>query len=388
MRTLFDDLEDFQPTNKKMELKISGSSKTKLSKEQLAFNRLIDRIQNLESTLEIEKDKAEILNNYFEKEVKPQMIKLAEKKLEHAFQLNELSNRFQLSQNTLSQIGDLIVYTCDDVFNVLTVTPEMESLYDDWSEIPYQDELLSQKEDAKADFEEYMNDMFGKSFNMDDVDIDDPESVARFQAKMKELFESSEQETAGKSNRKKSKKQLEKEEQEKATEQLKNKSLRSIYISLTKVLHPDTETDEALKSEKLELMKSVTKAYEEKDLQTLLRLEMEWVFKTSEHLEQLAEEKLKIYTSVLKERVNELEQEKIMIHRNPRFFHVFRFLDLSQQKAMMFIKEEREDRKKAIKYFDSEIKSLNYLGNKKQVKAHINDLHNTIFDSFFDDFMY
>ena len=77
-----------------------------------------------------------------------------------------------------------------------------------------------------------------------------------------------------------------------------------------------------------------------------------------------------------------------MIHRNPRFFHVFRFLDLSQQKAMMFIKEEREDRKKAIKYFVSETKNLNYLGNKKQVKAHINDLHNTIFDSFFDDFMF
>ena len=113
MRTLFDELEDFQPTNKKMELKISGSSKTKLSKEQLAFNRLIERIQKLESTIELEKETAEILSGFYEKEVKPQMIKLAKKKLEHAFQLNELSNRFQLSQNTLSQIGDLIVYTCE-----------------------------------------------------------------------------------------------------------------------------------------------------------------------------------------------------------------------------------------------------------------------------------
>ena len=388
MRTLFDELEDFQPTNKKMELKISGSSKTKLSKEQLAFNRLIDRIQNLESTLEIEKDKAEILNNYFEKEVKPQMIKLAEKKIEHAFQLNELTNKFQLSENTLSQIGDLIVFICNDVFNLLTVTPEMENLYDDWAEIPYQDELLNQKVGAKLHFEEYIKDMFGKSFNMDDVNIDDPESLARFQAKMKDLFESRGKETSEKRNRKKSKKQLEKEEQEKVAEQLKNKSLRSIYISLTKVLHPDTETDEALKKEKLELMQSVTKAYEEKDLKSLLRLEMEWVFKTSEHLEQLAEEKLKIYTSVLKERVNELEHEKIMIHRSPRFFQVFRFLDFNQQKAMMFIKEEREDRKKAIKFFNSEIKNMNYLSNKKQVKSHINDLHNTIIDDVFDDFMF
>lgn len=388
MTNLFDELEDFQAKKKSMELKISGNSKAKLSKEQLAFNRLIDRIQHLESTLELEKDKAEILNNYFEKEVKPQLIKLAEKKLEHAFQLNELTNKFQLSENTLSQIGDLIVFICNDVFNLLTVTPEMENLYDDWAEIPYQDELLNQKVGAKLHFEEYIKDMFGKSFNMDDVNIDDPESLARFQAKMKELFESSGKETSARRNRKKSKKQIEKEEQEKEAEQLKNKSLRSIYISLTKVLHPDTETDEALKKEKLELMQSVTKAYEEKDLKSLLRLEMEWVFKTSEHLEQLAEEKLKIYTSVLKERVNELEHEKIMIHRNPRFFQVFRFLDLSQQKAMMFIKEEREDQKKAIKYFDSEIKNMNYLSNKKQVKSYINELHETIIDDVFDDFMF
>ena len=88
----------------------------------------------------------------------------------------------------------------------------------------------------------------------------------------------------------------------------------------------------------------------------------------------------------MKDLVNELEHEKIMIHRNPRFFQVFRFLDLSQQKAMMFIKEEREDQKNAIKYFDSEIKNMNYLSNKKQVKSYINELHETIIDNIFDDF--
>ncbi len=74
MKTLFDELEGFQAKKKSMELKISGNSKAKLSKEQLAFNRLIDRIQYLESTLELEKEKAEILSGFYEKEVKPQMI--------------------------------------------------------------------------------------------------------------------------------------------------------------------------------------------------------------------------------------------------------------------------------------------------------------------------
>lgn len=40
------------------------------------------------------------------------------------------------------------------------------------------------------------------------------------------------------------------------------KNIRSIYIALAKVLHPDTEADETLKAEKEEIMKKVTSSYE------------------------------------------------------------------------------------------------------------------------------
>ena len=389
MKTLFDDLEGFleNPTPT-LELKISAKVKAKLSKEQLFFNRLIDRIQKLESSLDSEKDKAEFLFSYFEKEVKPQLIKLAEKQIESVFKLSELSNKFQLSKSTLSDIGDIIIYTCDKTFGFLTVTPELENLYDEWSGIPYQNEVENQKEEAKSGLEDYIREMFGESIDMEDVDMDDPESMLRFQAKMKELFEGKEKEESEKSAKKKSLKQQAKEDLEKAAELIKNKSLRSIYISLSKILHPDTETVEELKNQKLELMKSVTAAYDQKDLKTLLRLEMEWVYKTSEHLEQLADEKLKVYTSVLKERVSELEREKFMIHRNPKFFNVYRFLDFTQQKAMIFIKEERDQKLDSIKYFESEIKSIEKLRDKKTIKEYVKKTHRMLMNDYddFDDF--
>jgi hypothetical protein len=48
--------------------------------------------------------------------------------------------------------------------------------------------------------------MYGKKVNLDDVDVNDPESVARFQARMKELFEEFKHENSKDKSRKKSKK--------------------------------------------------------------------------------------------------------------------------------------------------------------------------------------
>jgi hypothetical protein len=230
--------------------------------------------------------------------------------------------------------------------------------------------------------------MYGKKVNLDDVDVNDPESVARFQARMKELFEEFKHENSKDKSRKKSKKQIKLEEQEKVSDLIKNKSLRSIYITLSKALHPDTETDEALKNHKLELMKSVTIAYEQKDLKTLLRLEMEWVYKTSEHLEQLAEDKLKVYISVLKERVSELEVERQMIKQNPRFMNITDYIGYPHPVAMNYIKKERLEKINEIKYYEVVSKNTETVMNKKQAKVYLSELHEVVFRNYFDDFLY
>lgn len=387
MNTLFDELDDFQP-QKKVELKITAKEKTKLTKDQQAFNRLITRIQNLEKSIESDKENADLLFNYFEKEVRPQIVLLAEKKVQFAVALNELTNRIQLSNKVLDQISDLIVYSLDEAFEVITPTQEIEDLYDDWSETPYQDILQSQKEEVKDMFEHLFKDMFGKKVDLDGVDMDDPESVARFQAKMKSVFEAENHDDSKKNTRKKSKREQQLEEQEKAAELIKSKSLRSIYISLSKVLHPDTETDEELKSQKMELMKSVTIAYEQKDLKTLLRLEMEWVYKTSEHLEQLAADKLKIYTSVLKERVSELEMERQMIMHDPRYFNISNYITYSKPVAMNRINNERLEMKNEVKYYEKESKKIDALSTKKQAKEYVSEIYEIVIDDFMEDFLW
>ena len=73
--------------------------------------------------------------------------------------------------------------------------------------------------------------------------------------------------------------------------------------------------------EKEELMKKVTIAYDNKDLTTLLQLEMQWIYK--EQNAALSAEKLRVYIEVLREQVNELEVQKYSFYHHPRFQPIF-----------------------------------------------------------------
>ncbi len=168
------------------------------------------------------------------------------------------------------------------------------------------------------DFEEFMN-----SFNPYDYK-DDPkikEAVKRGPEALNEylweLFQKQNNQgefntdSSYKKPRKKSKKQLDKEQQkillEQEKENLKNKSLKSIYIGLAKLLHPDRYLDEEEKLKNEELMKKVTVAYNNKDIFTLLKLEMEFIKKEEKTIENLPESTLIIYNEFLKEQIIEIE---------------------------------------------------------------------------------
>src|SRR5690606_8850986 len=126
------------------------------------------------------------------------------------------------------------------------------------------------------DMKTFMSDELKQAYDID-LDLcdfeDSPEGFAKFQEKLREEMSKKEAQEANKSSssHKKTKKQLEKEGIKKEEEILQLKSIRNIYISLVKVLHPDTNS-ELENAQKEELMKRVTKAYSEKDLPTLLKL--------------------------------------------------------------------------------------------------------------------
>jgi len=225
------------------------------------------------------------------------------------------------------------------------------------------------------------------------LDIENQEDVARFvkelQGKIKGEHSVNEKDFAEK---KKSKKQLLAEKVEKEKLESQHKSLKSVYVSLAKVLHPDTDidSDPIQKMEKEELMKKVSVAYKERDLSTLLKLELEWVHKTEDNLAQISEEKLNIYCEILKDREIELHQEAFAIQKDPKFLAIFDFVFLNEKRALAEIKRKKQYVESVSVLFSQNIDALKKMNKKKEIADFISDFHSELVvevetDFFFDD---
>ena len=343
MQTLFGEMED--PKDKVLKIKVTGQKV--LSKNQQLFNTLTKRIEFLEKDIVLEEKRLSRLLQVYCKKVLPFEKNIAQTRLDLAMTIDKATLTHKFTKNQLSDIGDTIVELCDDAFSELEPTPEQEAIYDKWADIPLKDEMEMDLSETNDLFSNLINNLFGV-----DVDLDNFEPGAdgfqdleeKIRAQMEEARQNQQQQRP----RKKTKKQQEKEDAEKAEEELKTKSIRSIYITLAKILHPDTEADVEKKLEKEELMKKVTVAYDQKDLTTLLKLEMEWVHKTSEHLEKLTEDKLKIYISTLKQQVMELQNERMQMAYHPRYEPILDYVRLSENYGVNKISKDGKELKSTL----------------------------------------
>jgi hypothetical protein len=167
---------------------------------------------------------------------------------------------------------------------------------------------------------------------IDDLDLTDLDPKEDFQEQiffriqqaMKEKFADN-KDTESPPPKPKSKKELLKEDKARQLEALQSKGIGSIYRRLVKELHPDLEQDPKKRQEKDLLMKRLTVAYENRDLMALLALESEWLGH-QERDDAFNEETLKVYNSLLKEQIVDLEKQLKLVPMNPRYFDIHRFI--------------------------------------------------------------
>ena len=89
-------------------------------------------------------------------------------------------------------------------------------------------------------------------------------------------------------------------------------------------------------------MKTISSAYEAKDLPTLLMLEMQWVYKEAENIDQLSDDKLDVFIDMLKDQVKELKDDLEMLKLHPKYHRVAMLCDLSTSVALGEIMFEKE----------------------------------------------
>ncbi len=347
-RDLFAGLsDDIFKVGNAVEIQISKkASKPKLNKNQQRFNTLVKQIEFLEKDIERTKALGVELNSLYTKDILPIEEEKGQRLLDFAIALDACATQHKLGKKQRSLLDDNIVDLCDKAFEYIEPTKEQEAFYDRYSEVSYQESLKEQKDEMLDLFKGFMESEMGVDLDDMNIDFNNPEVTMEFTRKLQEqLNQKKEEEQREEQAKEKTKKQIKQEQQAQLQEELSKKSLRSIYISLAKILHPDTETDPEKQAIKSELMKKVTVAYDEKDLTTLLRLELEWIHRTTEQLETLTDEKLKIYNRILQEQADELNEELYMTKMNPAFMKVFEFLDMSRNFAVSMLKERKRDLK-------------------------------------------
>jgi hypothetical protein len=310
---------------------IIKGNQTQVSKEQQAFNSLIRKIEKLQHTIRENTQLLDEKMRFYNSEMVKQEIELLEAKKEVVRELYKAFKSKDYKGRERTLLKSIITSHLDDIMKEEELDEEMQQIFRGVEKMDYQKLKEMEFEKHKTALEEVFH-MYGFDVNSEAFKAaKSKEDLLKESFRMmNELESKGEEKNKEKTERKKTKKQLERELIEQQKEELRSKNIGRVYRQLAKMFHPDLESDPDKKIEKEELMKQLTIAYENMDLHTLLRLELEYIHKEENNTANLSGEKLKIYIEVLREQVGELETELRTLPMHPQYTALHTFVNWPQ----------------------------------------------------------
>jgi hypothetical protein len=188
---------------------------------------------------------------------------------------------------------------------------DLKEIYDRHSDISFEEEQKLREEDARQMASSMFQNMFG--IDLPEDVFDDPEKAA---AEMAKQLEAHQQSGAGQQQkrRKKTAAQLAREQRLAEEEKRISQTTKSIYMELVKKYHPDQEQDEEKRAWKTQVMQQITAAYKEDNFLALLELQITLLEGKDKSLESIPDDHLKYYNKLLKNQVDELQEEYYSVH--------------------------------------------------------------------------
>ena len=294
---------------------VTEEKTTPLSKNQKAFNRFTKRIADQEKLLvdlreAMEKGRQRIqtdllpLRKQFD-DLRADMVRLFDTMNTH--QKFTKPERKKLTYLITDIAYELIQKGHDD----------LKAIHDRYDEGGFEAALAESDQESVISLKMMAEMMLGIQFDPE-ADLTDPDKVRDYiteQLRQRDEVERSayEAEKERQAQRPKTDKQQAREAKKQAEQQNTTKVVRALYMDLVKAFHPDREPDEAEKERKTAIMQRVTAAYEKSDLMALFRLQLEFERIDQAHLEKLADTQLQYYNRILKEQVEELDQQLFQI---------------------------------------------------------------------------
>lgn len=307
--------------------------KTKLTYYQSEFNRLNKKIANLKNEIALIPTKEQKIRVFYKEKAKPLYDKEVELKYDYLIYLDNVYEKEKLTKTNKETLADLILdegegvaesieqeekraevirimKKYEEIVSGLTREElELRAVEDSLSFMQFVMGIKPTEAMKNAKTEQELNDAL-----LDYLESEMSKRQAKEESKKEQkLFEGQETETT-KGRKKVSRAEMKQKLQEEQT----LKSMREIYLELVKELHPDREMDESARALKEEKMKQLTEAYQQKDLASLLMMQVNWLQEESANTPQShTDEVLKKFNKVLRSQLKKLEEEFYLLCNAP-----------------------------------------------------------------------
>lgn len=165
-------------------------------------------------------------------------------------------------------------------------------------------------------------------------------------------------------------KQLKQQEKREQAAKMAAQSLKTVYLKITAMIHPDREPDEAKKLEKTELLQKVNEVYAEQDLFYLLKLQLQLETNKGLSSKALSSEQVKSYQLSLEAQSQNLQSQLEEIFAS---FHLSSHINTKKLKmsdVYKVIDKDAAELKQQVKWEKERLKHMKKVSGVEMLLGH------------------
>ncbi len=303
------------------QLQVVAAANQPLSPQQKKFNQLVKRIEVVRRRLAAWVEHAPLFAQAHHHRVQPLRMELLGLQQQMVRRLDEMSAMpggpkqgawSRAQRETMSRvICDVTAHLIGDEDTAPEIAAELKALHDRHADVDFDEQARESMAVMKTMIETVSGlDLGDETFESEEELIE--RARERMSAHEQQRADAPEpQPDPGHAGRHRRAEHAARRQQAKHAKQAEeaSQSVREVFRKLASALHPDRATDDADRASRTAMMQRVNQAYANKDLLTLLSLQLEIEQIDAEHLARATSQRAAQYNRLLTEQLQELEAE-------------------------------------------------------------------------------
>lgn len=272
------------------DLKVSLAQRAEQSPQQKKLNRLIDKIEQQKINLKTWQNAQAEIQQHTRQKLLPVYAELHTVLFQQLEQLWNMLHSHQFSKAQAQQLDDKIASLANILKHSKSLSAEQHTQI---AKIhTFYQQVIAQSAHKKDKKPQHVSAEHQEIPQQDELEIEqDFEQYAVEQQQAREH----------------AKQQRQQQKREQAA-QMAAQSLKTVYLKIAAMIHPDREQDETKKQEKTELFQQASQAYEKQDLFYLLKLQLQ-LEQNKVKTKELSAEQLRFYKLALDVQSQQLESQ-------------------------------------------------------------------------------